>query len=187
MQAKVSRCAPRGPRAGRHGPPRGHLFVDPTACERCGAVYRRKVWRHVLLDLATLARTTWDICPACRQQATGHSGGRLVLLEQRFGDLQGQRQRELGLRHVTALAVAAGAGATDCVRTLAGFGCAPEEAARLFIRCARGSAPAGRGLCRELEYLPAWLRVSSALTASLLGVEARTCTSASRAPACCTE
>lgn len=88
--------------------------------------------------------------------------GRALLIEQRFGELGAERQRELGLRHVTALAVASGADARDCVRELAGFGCAPQHAAQLFIRCARGSAPMGRGLCRELEYVPAWLRVSAA-------------------------
>lgn len=96
--------------------------------------------------------------------AAADEEGRALLIEQRLGDLSVERQRELGLRHLTALAVASGADVRDCVRELAGFGCAPEQALQLFIRCARGSALPGRGLCRELEYLPAWLRVSTALS-----------------------
>lgn len=91
--------------------------------------------------------------------------GRALLLEQRFGDLRVERQRELGLRHLMALAVAAGGTAQDCVRILAKLGCSTEQALQLFIRSARGSTLAGRGLCRELEYLPAWLRVSDAFSA----------------------
>ncbi|MEY2934487.1 MAG: hypothetical protein RL033_5236 [Pseudomonadota bacterium] len=94
--------------------------------------------------------------------AVADEEGRALLIEQRFGDLDQDRQRELGLRHLTALAVASGSGALDCVRLLADFGCEKEHALQLFIRCARGSAPTGRGLCRELEYLPAWLRVAGA-------------------------
>jgi hypothetical protein len=91
--------------------------------------------------------------------------GRALLIEQRFGDLGPERRRELGLRHLAALAVADGADAHDCLRLLAGFDCAPAEAVWLYARCARGSTGAAGGLCRELEYLPAWLRVSAAFSA----------------------
>jgi hypothetical protein len=91
--------------------------------------------------------------------------GRALAIEQRFADMNAQRRHELGLRHLTALAVLDGASPHECVRMLSGFGCTAERALQLFIRCARGSAPAGRGLCRELEYLPAWLRVTEAFAA----------------------
>ncbi|MEO8177352.1 MAG: tyrosine/phenylalanine carboxypeptidase domain-containing protein [Deltaproteobacteria bacterium] len=91
--------------------------------------------------------------------------GRALLIEQRCGDLGPERRRELGLRHLTALAVADGADAHDCLRLLAGFDCEPAEAVSLYARCARGSSGAAGGLCRELEYLPAWLRVSAAFNA----------------------
>jgi hypothetical protein len=91
--------------------------------------------------------------------------GRALLIEQRFGDLGAERRRELGLRHLTALAVADGADAHDCLRLLAGFECAPAEAVWFYARSARGSTGGGGGLCRELEYLPAWLRVSAAFAA----------------------
>ncbi len=84
--------------------------------------------------------------------------GRAVLLEERAELFDGERRRELGLRHVAALAVAEGAGAEDCVRLLEAAGCASEHAIDLYVRVARGG-----GLCREMEYLPAWQRVSSAL------------------------
>jgi hypothetical protein len=94
--------------------------------------------------------------------------GRAVLLEQRFGDLDVERRRELGLRHLMALAVARGADAHECAAELARHGCEPASALALYARCARGAAagdPLG-GLCRELEYLPAWLRVSAAFSAN---------------------
>jgi hypothetical protein len=91
--------------------------------------------------------------------------GRALLIEQRFGDLGPERRRELGLRHLTALAVAGGADAHDCLRLLGGFDCEPADAIWLYARCARGSSGAAGGLCRELEYLPAWLRVSAAFSA----------------------
>lgn len=97
--------------------------------------------------------------------ASEEEEGRALLLEQRFGDLGPERRHELGLRHLTALAVADGADAQDCLRLLGGFGCAPPQAVWFYARCARGSVGAGGGLCRELEYLPAWLRVSAALRA----------------------
>jgi hypothetical protein len=57
------------------------------------------------------------------------------------------------LRHLVALDVAAGASAEDCVVALGRFGCTLDDAAALYARVARGG-----GLCRELQYIPAWLR-----------------------------
>ncbi len=51
-------------------------LADPTACERCGAVFARKAWhRGPGFDLAVLGRATWGICPACQQIARGEFYG----------------------------------------------------------------------------------------------------------------
>jgi NMD protein affecting ribosome stability and mRNA decay len=56
------------------------VFADPTACERCGAVYTRKTWRRRRPVPGLLGRAAWDVCPACRQQAAGEFYGRLVIV-----------------------------------------------------------------------------------------------------------
>jgi hypothetical protein len=83
--------------------------------------------------------------------------GRALLIEGRLGCLDGERRRELGLRHLAALAVCEGADVTECVRLLLGLGCGLPDAVALYLRVARGG-----GLCRELAYLPAWLRSTAA-------------------------
>ncbi|HTV22374.1 MAG TPA: tyrosine/phenylalanine carboxypeptidase domain-containing protein, partial [Polyangiaceae bacterium] len=84
--------------------------------------------------------------------------GRALHIEAQHGLLDSDRKRELGLRHTAAVAVAGGAGAHECVNVLGRFGCDDEAALALYMRVARGG-----GLCRELEYLPAWLRFEAAL------------------------
>lgn len=84
--------------------------------------------------------------------------GRALHIEQRLELLDTERRIELGRRHLAALAVADGAAATECVRLLLGCGATPAAASSTYARVARGG-----GLCRELVYLPAWLRVQSAL------------------------
>lgn len=83
--------------------------------------------------------------------------GRALHIEAQLGLLDGARRRELALRHTAALAVAGGGSAAECVELLGRSGCACEEALAIYARVARGG-----GLCRELEYLPAWLRFSEA-------------------------
>ncbi len=128
-------------------------------------IARHEVHAHAL-PRARAARHRLGLLRVGSAGAAADEEGRALLLEQRFGDLSAERQRQLGLRHLTALAVAGGASAQDCVRMLLELGCSPERALALFLRCARGSAAGGRGLCRELEYLPAWLRVSAALASA---------------------
>jgi hypothetical protein len=84
--------------------------------------------------------------------------GRALHIEAQHGLLDAERKRELGLRHTAAVAVAGGAGAEECVALLGRFGCADAEALGIYVRVARAG-----GLCRELEYLPAWLRFEAAL------------------------
>lgn len=53
---------------------------EPRACERCGAIFQRRVWRREApVTAALLARVTWDVCPACRQAERETGQGRVVL------------------------------------------------------------------------------------------------------------
>jgi hypothetical protein len=129
-------------------------------------IARHEVYAHAWPRARALAEPLGLARVGCAG-AGADEEGRAVLLEQRFGDLDAERRRELGLRHLTALAVARGADAHECARELAAHGCEPERAIALYARCARGALAGDRfgGLCRELEYLPAWLRVSAAFSA----------------------
>jgi hypothetical protein len=88
-------------------------------------------------------------------RANDDEEGRALYIEAQHDAFDGWRRRELGLRHLAALAVAGGASAHECVEMLGRFGSEPAEAVSLYARCARGG-----GLCRELVYIPAWLRFS---------------------------
>jgi hypothetical protein len=53
---------------------------EPRACDRCGAILRKRVWRTDLRpSRALLDRVTWTVCPACRQAATESGQGRIIL------------------------------------------------------------------------------------------------------------
>jgi hypothetical protein len=69
----------RGSRSGKVAPAArgGHVFADPTTCERCGAVYTRKTWRR--RAPGGRGRVARDVCPACRQQAGRRFYGRLIV------------------------------------------------------------------------------------------------------------
>ena len=55
-------------------------LAEPTACERCGAVYSRRAWRRPrAVTHALLARAGWTVCPACRQTERGQYYGRVVI------------------------------------------------------------------------------------------------------------
>lgn len=97
------------------------------------------------------------LCRAGSARASDDEEGRALAIEQRLELMDLNRRIELGRRHLAALAVADGASATDCVRRLVACGAAPAEASATYARVARGG-----GLCRELAYLPAWLRVQAA-------------------------
>jgi hypothetical protein len=84
--------------------------------------------------------------------------GRALLLEEREGLLADARRRELGVRHLGALAVRKEADWVELVRLVLGHGFALRDALRLAARIARGG-----GLARELVYLPALYRVRAAL------------------------
>jgi NMD protein affecting ribosome stability and mRNA decay len=48
---------------------------EPTACERCGAVFSRRAWRRRPLPV----QVRWTVCPACRQAGEERGFGRIVL------------------------------------------------------------------------------------------------------------
>ena len=85
----------KGPRvAVRTRPPK-----DPTACDKCGAVYTRKQWRsRARLTRPLLEKVAWGVCPACDQTRRGIGYGRVILdgpfvlehraaIEQRIGNV----------------------------------------------------------------------------------------------------
>jgi hypothetical protein len=84
--------------------------------------------------------------------------GRALLLEEREGLLGTARRRELGVRHLGALAVRHGADFVELVDLMRGHGFDVRDSLRLAARLARGG-----GLAREIVYLPSFHRVESAL------------------------
>lgn len=83
--------------------------------------------------------------------------GRALLVEERHGLMDNQRRRELGLRHLAARAVRAGADWVDIVHFAKAHGARTLDAVRIATRVHRGG-----GLARELVYLPALGRVRAA-------------------------
>ena len=53
--------------------------VDPSLCDRCGALFTRSTWRQRDITLALLAKVTYTTCPACVQVAEGSFHGRVFL------------------------------------------------------------------------------------------------------------
>jgi hypothetical protein len=84
--------------------------------------------------------------------------GRGILVEERHGLLDAERRRELGVRHLIAVAVRSGADWADALRLAMDSGLPRMESVRLVARVVRGG-----GLAREIVYLPAWHRVRYAL------------------------
>ncbi len=78
-RANMMHAAPRGGRSERASAlNRFHVSREPTMCERCGAVYRRKTWRTGERTLRTsLGEVAWTVCPACTQIAEGEYFGRV--------------------------------------------------------------------------------------------------------------
>jgi hypothetical protein len=54
---------------------------EPSVCERCGAVFQKRVWRRGRpVSDALLATATWGTCPACAQRHDGTYVGRVRIL-----------------------------------------------------------------------------------------------------------
>lgn len=137
----------------------GVIFVQAAVPLRRAEAWRisqHEVFGHALPRVHARAQTQ-GLFRVGSARASDDEEGRALVIEERQRLLGPERRRELGLRHVSALAVADGADATECVRLLLGFGCPLPSAVAFYARSARGG-----GLCRELAYLPAWLRLNAA-------------------------
>lgn len=54
-------------------------LVEPLACTRCGAVFRKRAWRRATMTRELRKAVSWVVCPACRQQDEQVYLGRLVI------------------------------------------------------------------------------------------------------------
>lgn len=138
----------------------GVIFV--RAGERLSVKEARRIAAHELLGHA-LPRVAarghaLGLLRVGSARSSDDEEGRALHIEARLDLQDDTRRRELGLRHLAAVAVAGGASATECVQHLGQIGCDVEQALAIYVRVARGG-----GLCRELEYLPAWLRFTEAI------------------------
>jgi len=70
--SKSGKVAPAERRIGR--------LAEPTACERCGAVFLHRAWqRSGRVSHAVLERAAWTVCPACRQVQAQEGCGRVIV------------------------------------------------------------------------------------------------------------
>jgi hypothetical protein len=54
--------------------------AEPSACERCGAIFSRRVWRqHRRVTHALLEGASWTRCPACQQTGQTVGFGRVLI------------------------------------------------------------------------------------------------------------
>jgi hypothetical protein len=59
---------------------RGRVFREPSACERCGAIYERSRWRRGgRLAGEFLAKVVWVECPACAESRSGLAYGKVII------------------------------------------------------------------------------------------------------------
>jgi NMD protein affecting ribosome stability and mRNA decay len=59
---------------------RSGRLPEPSACDRCGAIFTRRSWRRGGdISRAFLARVHWTTCPACRDVGEAAGRGRLVI------------------------------------------------------------------------------------------------------------
>ena len=53
---------------------------EPAVCRRCGSVFVRRTWRaNRPLTHDLLGRTSWTVCPACREVGRAEGYGRVVI------------------------------------------------------------------------------------------------------------
>jgi hypothetical protein len=79
--------------------------AEPTACDRCGAVFVRRSWHRTgSVSHALLARARWSTCPACEQTRADEYLGRVLV--------RGDGAHDADVRHRIAN-VAARAGTTQ--------------------------------------------------------------------------
>ncbi len=71
-----------GTASGRQHPAerRQGRLAEPAACERCGAIFRHRVWRRGRAPShAFLTTVKWVVCPACRQVGAEEFLGRVLV------------------------------------------------------------------------------------------------------------
>jgi hypothetical protein len=90
-------------------------------------------------------------------QGSEDEEGRALLVEERHALFDAERRRELGIRHLAAIAVRDGADWVETVRLAMRCGFSARESVRVAARVLRGG-----GLAREVIYLPARERVRTA-------------------------
>lgn len=116
-----------------------------------------EVRAHVAPREAARARGDW-----LGRVGVGGAGeveeGRGIWLERRARLCDADRRRELAYRHRACVALRGGAEPVDVARDLVACGASHRAAARVVVRATRGG-----GLCREIVYLPAYLRVERAI------------------------
>jgi hypothetical protein len=113
---------------------------------------------HVFPRLAA-ERESLGLFRAGARRSAEHEEGRALLIEERAGLLDGERRRELALRHLAASAIRDGAAFMDSVDLLREHGTGVAQALELTLRALRGG-----GLAREVVYLPAYLNVRRAFS-----------------------
>lgn len=103
-------------------------------------------------------RETLSLFRTGARRSAEHEEGRALLLEERAGLMDGERRRELAFRHCAAVTVREGATLTETVCLLRGHGAELAPALDIALRAGRGG-----GLAREIVYLPAYMRIKTAL------------------------
>ncbi|HVU00208.1 MAG TPA: tyrosine/phenylalanine carboxypeptidase domain-containing protein [Polyangiaceae bacterium] len=126
----------------------------PAAARR---IALHEVVAHAEPRLAAL-REPSGVFVAGTRGSSADEEGRAILVEERAALLDSSRKRELGARHLAALAVRDGAEFVDVGRLLVERGIPARRAVAIAARVLRGG-----GLAREVVYLPAWHRVRAAL------------------------
>ena len=75
---------------------------EPSACDRCGALFQRRVWRRSgPISPALLARVQWVTCPACVQEGGSTYMGRVRIEGEQLAtheDLIRRRIENVGAR-----------------------------------------------------------------------------------------
>jgi 5-methylcytosine-specific restriction endonuclease McrA len=98
----LTRSAVRDKKA-HPGEARQGRLREPTACERCGAIFMKRSWRQDhKVTLALLDRAAWTVCPACEQAKAKMGQGR-VLVRGKFA-LANEEAVRARIRNVAARA-----------------------------------------------------------------------------------
>ena len=70
-------------------------LAEPSACERCGSVFSKRMWRRGRVTAAVLETVRWTICPACEQARANVGFGRLLLRGSYVGDHEDAIRRRI--------------------------------------------------------------------------------------------